>query len=425
MYLFTILFCLLLLLLLSACYGNAQSLVSDRFCPWCYWTVPDSMAGLPEFRFDSFCHAFVHQPIPDRPGPGSSPPQKPAVHVAIMNNNFTELLSYTRMGYGMSVDLPTRPTRCAPGVATFHMGGREDQQGGDGSLRPPSFSYSVRSNENYTPPQLFSDEIPNGWAAYAGAKGVAPGGELCCSVDIEDKRQPYFLGCWCGKGVENLSIMLASPLPFFLNFIFTGYYPAQASPAPNILPGPGGASSSKSITPGTGNSQANNNKSFQILNIRADASWNHWSSIGERFCPWCEAGVDSNDGASPEDKVCRVVVHQPMAAGSPPNNQFAHIAILNARYTELLSYKRMGWNQQENLWTSVGAAGSEGAIATVFTGQEGVRLPPKILWQRDGKLSVTILPLYPGTEGSAWKVVQNVAPKKTYLIFHTWFFCGK
>ena len=50
---------------------------------------------------------------------------------------------------------------------------------------------------------------------------------------------------------------------------------------------------------------------------------------------------------------------------------------------------------------------------------------PKILWQRDGKLSVTILPLYPGTEGSAWKIVQNVAPKQAYLIFHTWFFCGK
>lgn len=132
MYLLTI----LVSLLLHACYANAQSFVSDRFCPWCYWSVPDSMAGLPEFRFDSFCHAFVHQPISDRPGPGPSPPQKPAIHVAIMNNNFTELLSYSRMGYGMSVDLPTRPTRCAPGVATFHMGGREDQQGGDGSLRP-------------------------------------------------------------------------------------------------------------------------------------------------------------------------------------------------------------------------------------------------------------------------------------------------
>lgn len=165
--------------------------------------------------------------------------------------------------------------------------------------------------------------------------------------------------------------MLTSLLPFFFIFVFTGHYPAQASPAPNTLPGLGGASS-KSITPGTGNSQANNDS--QLLNIRADANWNDWSSIGERFCPWCEAGVDSNDGASPEDKVCRVVVHQPMAAGSPPNTQFAHIAILNARYTELLSYKRMGWNQQENLWTSVGA-GSEGAIATVFTGQEGVRLP--------------------------------------------------
>ncbi|EAA30791.3 hypothetical protein NCU06165 [Neurospora crassa OR74A] len=425
MYLLTILFSLLLLL--SACYGNAQSFVSDRFCPWCYWTVPDSMAGLPEFRFDSFCHAFVHQPISDRPGPGPSPPQKPAIHVAIMNNNFTELLSYSRMGYGMSVDLPTRPTRCAPGVATFHMGGREEQQGGDGSLRPPSFSYSVRSNENYTPPQLFSDEFPNGWAAYAGAKGVAPGGENMPSIRATRLIQLYpvnLLGIRGNQEVQTINgppMMLASLLPVFI-FIFTGYYPAQASPAPNTLSGPGGASS-KSITPGTGNSQANNNS--QILDIRADANWNDWSSIGERFCPWCEAGVDSNDGASPEDKVCRVVVHQPMAAGSPPNTQFAHIAILNARYTELLSYKRMGWNQQENLWTSVGAAGSEGAIATVFTGQEGVRLPPKILWQRDGKLSVTILPLYPGTEGSAWKVVQNVAPKKTYLIFHTWFFCGK
>ncbi|EGO55343.1 hypothetical protein NEUTE1DRAFT_47328 [Neurospora tetrasperma FGSC 2508] len=399
MYPLTILFSLLLHL---ACYGNAQSLVSDRFCPWCYWTVPDSMAGLPEFRFDSFCHAFVHQPISDRPGLPS--PQKP-IHVAIMNNNFTELLSYSRMGYGMSVDLPTRPTRCAPGVATFHMSGREDQQGGDGSLRPPTFSYSVRSDENYTPPQLFADNCIN-------------------LLEIRGKQKIQTINAPARGALVDLqtaSIMLASLLPVFFIFISTGYYPAQASPAPNILPGPGGASS-KSITPGTGNSQANNDS--QILNIRADANWIDWSSIGERFCPWCEAGVDSNDGASPEDKVCRVVVHQPMAAGSPPNTQFAHIAILNARYTELLSYKRMGWNQQENLWTSVGA-GSEGAIATVFTGQEGVRLPPKILWQRDGKLSVTILPLYPGTEGSAWKVVQNVAPNHNYLIFHTWFFCGK
>ncbi|KAJ4378605.1 hypothetical protein N0V85_008954 [Neurospora sp. IMI 360204] len=170
--------------------------------------------------------------------------------------------------------------------------------------------------------------------------------------------------------------MLVSFLPFLI-FIFTfTSYPAQASPTgTNIFPGPGG-SSSKSITPGMGNSQANNNS--QILNTRdANTNWNDWSSTGERFCPWCEAGVDSSkDGASPEDRVCRVVVHQPMAAGNnPPNTQFAHVAILNARYTELLSYKRMGWNQQENLWTSVGDDGSEGGIATVFTGQEGVWLP--------------------------------------------------
>ncbi|KAK3347840.1 hypothetical protein B0H65DRAFT_557159 [Neurospora tetraspora] len=303
---------------------------SDRFCPWCYWTVPDSMAGLPEFKFDSFCHAFVHQPITDRPGgPGPSSPQKPIFHVAIMNNNFTELLSYGRMvGYNMSVDLPSRPARCAPGVATFHMNGKEDQQGGDGLLRPPTFDYSVLNT-----------------------------------------------------------------------------FPDTASNA---------------------NAPAATNNS-QILNTRdANTNWNNWSSIGERFCPWCEAGVDSKDGASPEDRVCRVVVHQPMAAGSnPPNTQFAHVVILNARYTELLSYKRMGWNQQENLWTSVGDDGSEGGIATVFTGQEGVWLPPKILWQRDGKLSVTVLPLYPGTEGSTWKIVTNVAPKQSYLVFHTWFFCGR
>ena len=91
-----------------------------RFCPWCFWIIPQDEIGDYVYQSETFCHAFVHQPIDDKAG------EKPT-HVAILNHNLTEMLSFARMGYDMTVALDTRPTWCAPGVATFSMGTREQQ----------------------------------------------------------------------------------------------------------------------------------------------------------------------------------------------------------------------------------------------------------------------------------------------------------
>lgn len=130
-------------------------------------------------------------------------------------------------------------------------------------------------------------------------------------------------------------LTIALLLPSFLLLLISFTSPAHASPVNTSSSSP---SSSNLNTPA-----ANRNNSLPTRNAAAAVrrNFNDWSLLGERFCPWCEAGVDFSDGAGPEEKVCRVVVHQPINP-SPGSNQFAHVAILNARYTQLLSYRRMG-----------------------------------------------------------------------------------
>ncbi|KAK3391360.1 hypothetical protein B0T20DRAFT_446385 [Sordaria brevicollis] len=386
-------------------FTTAQASASTAFCPWCLTTIPDSIAQNPEFLYSSYCHAFVHQPILAS-DVSTQNKKTTAVHVAIMNNNMTELLSYGRMVYDgtsvASVDLPTKPTRCVPGVATVRWFKKEEMMGGEGgTLNPPEFMYSVQSERNYSPPQIVSAQYPNGWAHQA------------------PQVQPtaFALSQYTTILETLVSKMLPSLLPSsFLLLIST--LTTHASPVRPF------SESDNAPSPA--------NSSLPLNTARAtETDWNSWSNLSERFCPWCEAGITSSsnndDAPSPEEKVCRVVVHQPMAstaASTPLNRQFIDVAILNSKYEELLSYRRTGWGQQEDVWTSVPGVGEKMGVATVFVGERGVEVPPKILWQTDGKLSVTILPLAPSTEGSKWKVVKDVAPKKSYLVFHTWFFCG-